>query len=460
MRALYDSKTKTMFDHGIRYFFGDEAKYRSWMYVEVKLAQAQAELGYIPEEAAKEITDKANYEDFDFKEMERIYSKVGHSFVPFVKVLSKECDDAGKYIHYGVTTQNIQQTASLLVIKEIHKRLMIVISEILNNLSKLAKDNCNTVMPGRTHGKHAVPITYGYKVGVWIQNFLNDIERLKQLEPRVFESMMGGAVGSYNALGELGPDINNLVAKKLNMVPMPIPSRNIAAQKIEYINALCLLATSCDRIAQEVYATSIEEFGEVSEPFSVGTIGSSTMPQKINPKLSKGIIANAQKLYSVPVAEYYSSTRPFEADSSSNMLFDGLLQESTELITEILLRTEELTRGMQVHKDKMKQNAHLNKGIDNSEYVMMAIAKKLGKNQAHTMIYKLVMEAQETGDSYEQVLLSNEYIRKTFSTEELECMLKPEKYVGLSSKIALDKASEADNTAEELTNEYSDRLDF
>jgi len=164
MGALYDSKTKTMFDHGVRYFFTDEAKYRSWIYVEVILAQSQAELGYIPDKAAKEITKKARYENLDFKQMEHIYERVGHGFVPFVKVLADTCGEAGKYIHYGVTTQNIQQTSELLIIREVDKRFMMVISEILDNLAKLAASNSNTVMPGRTHGKHAVPITFGFKV--------------------------------------------------------------------------------------------------------------------------------------------------------------------------------------------------------------------------------------------------------------------------------------------------------
>ncbi|ALB27911.1 class-II fumarase/aspartase family protein [Companilactobacillus heilongjiangensis] len=460
MGALYDSKTKTMFDHGVRYFFTDEAKYRSWIYVEVILAQSQAELGYIPDKAAKEITKKAKYENLDFKQMEHIYERVGHGFVPFVKVLADTCGEAGKYIHYGVTTQNIQQTSELLIIREVDKRFMMVISEILDNLAKLAASNSNTVMPGRTHGKHAVPITFGFKVAGWIQNFLNDINRLQELESRVFNSMMGGAVGAYNSMGEYGPKINRLVAKKLDMKPMPIPLRNISAQKIEYMNALCLLATSCDRIAQEVYATSIEEYGEVSEPFFHGTIGSSTMPHKINPKLSKGIIANAQKLYSVPVSAYYSSTRPFEADSSSNMLFDGLLNESLELVTEVLLRTEELTRGLQVHKTKMDQNAHINDGLDNSEYVMMKVAQKLGKDQAHSMIYKLAMEAEQSDEGYEDVLLSNEYLRNTFSKEELECMLKPEKYTGLSSEIAIEFSKKAKIESDELKKRYKKRLEF
>jgi len=460
MRALYDSKTKTMFDHGIRYFFSDEAKYRSWIYVEKTLADSQAELGFIPKSAAEAIDKKAKYENLNFKEMEHIYARVGHSFVPFVKVLTKECGESGKFIHYGVTTQNIQQTSELLVIKEIHKRFMLIISEILDNLSVLAMDNKDTVMPGRTHGRHAVPITYGFKVSVWIQNFMNDVERLQELEPRVFSSMMGGAVGAYNSMGDFGPKINELVAKKLNMTPMPIPSRNMSAQKLEYINALCLLGTSCDRIAQEVYATSIEEFNEVSEPFSTGTVGSSTMPQKINPKLSKGIIANAQKLYSVPTSGYYSSTRPFEADSSSNMLFDGLLEESVELMTEILLRTEELTRGIHVNKKRMKKNANINDGLDNSEFLMMQIAKKLGKDQAHSLIYELAMESEQSDKGYENVLKSNKYLHDTFNESELECMLKPDKYIGRSQEIAEKEAQVAKECSEVLNSKYSNRLEF
>lgn len=460
MRALYDSKSRTMFDHGIRYLFTDEAKYRSWIYVEKTLAEAQAEVGFIPKKAAEEIKNKAKYENLNFKEMERIYDRVGHGFVPFIKVLSKECGSSGKYIHYGVTTQNIQQTGELLILKEINKRFMIIISEILNNLSKLSLDNQDTVMPGRTHGRHAIPITYGFKVAGWIQNFLTDVERIKELEPRIFQSMMGGAIGAYNSMGEYGPKINELVAQKLNMKPMAIPMRNMSSNKIEYMNALCLLATSCDRIAQEVYATSIEEFGEVSEPYFKGTIGSSTMPQKINPKLSKGIIANSQKLYSVPISGYFSSTRPFEADSSSNMLFDGLLEESVELTTEILLRTEELTRGLHVHKDRMKKNANINKGIDNSEYVMMKVAQNIGKDEAHSLIYKLAMEAEQSDDGYEKILLSNKYLNSNFTDDELEKMLRPEKYIGLSKEFAVEFSKKAKGCASQLSVEYNNRLDF
>ena len=163
MRALYDSKTLTMDDRGIRKLFTRETKYESWLKLEAALAKAQAECGVIPQEAADEIEKAAKLENIDLVEMEKIYQEIGHGFVPFLKVLVKACPgDSGKYIHYGLTTQNIQQSAQLLVTKQIYKKFMELTADILYNLSKLAYEHKDSVMPGRTHGRHATPITYGY----------------------------------------------------------------------------------------------------------------------------------------------------------------------------------------------------------------------------------------------------------------------------------------------------------
>ncbi|WP_251033200.1 lyase family protein [Bacillus sp. ISL-7] len=261
--------------------------------------------------------------------MEIIQQKIGHGFVPFLKVLVKACDkESGKYIHYGVTTQNIQQTAQLLIMKRIHDKFLEVVGEILQNLAKLAEENKDTILPGRTHGKHAIPITYGYKVSVWISELLASVERMEEVQKRVFNVMMGGAVGAFNSSGKVGRKVQDRVAELLNMYSMDIPSRNISTHKVEYIMNLSLLASTFHKIAEEVYYTSIEEFGEVSEKFQSGTVGSSTMPHKINPKLSKGIIANSQKLYSLVSMGLYSCPRPFEGDSTSYMLFDATLEEA------------------------------------------------------------------------------------------------------------------------------------
>ncbi|HWJ77981.1 MAG TPA: adenylosuccinate lyase family protein [Niallia sp.] len=455
MRALYDSKSKTIDDQGIKQLFSEEEKYNAWLLFEAALAQAQAENGFIPAEAASDIKEAAQIKNIDFEEMDRIYKEIGHGFVPFLKVLVKACpEESGKYVHYGITTQNIQQSSQLYIMKKVHSKFMNILAQILNNLSKLAIENKDTVMPGRTHGRHAIPITYGYKVSVWISDFINAYERMAEAEKRVFQIMMGGAVGTFSSMPEVGIEVQKRVAELVGMYPMQVPSRNVSTHKLEYMMNLCLLANICHKIGEEVYSTTLEEIAEVSEGFSKGTVGSSTMPHKINPKLAKGIIANSQKLYSLPGVGMYSAVRPYEGDSSSYMLFDGILEEALELTTEILLRCEELTRTMVVHKDKMLQNVMINKGLDNSEYVMMKLSKKLGKDQAHSIMYQIAMKTAAEGEDFYTNLKANELISSEFTNEEIKEMIDPRNYTGLSTIIAETEASKAKEVAERITKEY------
>ena len=439
MRALYDSKSKTMNYFGIKELVSKEAKYQAWLNIEAALAKAQSEFGIIPKKAAENIEKAAKIEYIDFKLMDEIYKKIGHGFVPFIKVFIKACDEisgeneSSKYIHYGVTTQNIQQSGQLIILKQVHEKYLLICSKILENLAK-----------------HATPITYGYKVSVWISDILASVERMKEVEKRVFKIMMGGAVGAFNTSGETGRKVQNRVAEILGMYSMEVPSRNITSHKEEYIMGLALLANNCHKIAEEVYTTSIEEYGEVSEAYEEGTVGSSTMPQKINPKLAKGIIANSQKLYSIVPMGLYSGSRPFEADSSSYMLFDAALEEAMELITEVLLRTEELTRTIQIFKERMYQNVLNNKGLDNSEYIMMKIAERLGKDKAHSIIYELAIKSETEHKDYLQLLKENKVISKVFNEEDIKNMLKPENYIGLSSELAEEMAEKARKKAAEI----------
>lgn len=439
--ALTDSMTKTLDDHGISHLLSQEVKLQTWLDVEAALAVAQAENGVIPAAAAENIKANAKYENLDLELMDEIYRKVGHGFVPFVKVFVKACDpEAGKYIHFGSTTQNIQQSSQSIIMKKVNRKFLELTKQILLNLADLAEANADSVMPGRTHGKHAIPITYGYKVATWISEIELSVERMEQLEPRVFTVMMGGAVGAFNSTGAVGLDVQKRVGEILEMDVMPIPSRAINSPKVEYINALALLANNFHKIAEEVFQTSIEEFGEVSESFQKGTIGSSTMPHKINPKLSKGIIANAQKLYSLPVPGYFSSARPFEADSTSNMMFDSILYEAVGLMREIIIRMVELSGTLNVNVERLAENANINHGIDNSEYIMMRLAERLGKDQAHELVYELAIDATINHRKYSEVLRANEVVNSAFSTEEIAAMLQPENYIGLSAELARDTA--------------------
>ncbi len=450
MRALYDSKSK-LDDRGIKKLLTEEAKVETWLKVEAALATAQAQVGIIPQEAADNIVANAKIENIDFEKMADIKAKIGHGFVPFLKTLLPHLNEEGqKYLHFGATTQNIQQTSQLYQIHQIYEILYSFLADILENLAKLAEDNAETVMAGRTHGKHAIPITYGYKVSVYISELLSNIERMRESEKRICAVMMGGAIGSFNAMGEKGRQVQTIVADLLGMSEMDVPSRNMCQHKEEYIMTMALLCNTFHKMAEEVYYTGIEEFSEVSEAFTPGTVGSSTMPQKINPKLAKGIIANSQKLYSIIPTGLYSGVRMFEGDSSSYMLFDGLMEEATELMVEVIIRAEELTRTLTVKKENMLRNVMLNKGLDNSEYVMMKVAEKIGKDKAHTLLYDKAMQVEIEGKNYYDVLKADETISSLFTDQEIKDMIDPKNYVGVGPELARELASKARKMAGEL----------
>lgn len=219
MRALYDSKSKSISSRGIDQLLSKEAKIESWLKVEAALALSQGEVGFIPMEAAKNIVENCKIEKIDFEEIDRIQTKVGHGFVLFLKVLIKQCsEEGGKYVHYGVTTQNIQQTGQIYIIKQINDIYKDFIGNILMNLAKLAKVHDKTVMSGRTRGKHTIPITYGYKVSVWISELLNVLERIEESEKRVFQVMIGGGVGAFNATGKVGYEVQIISSSKIRHV--------------------------------------------------------------------------------------------------------------------------------------------------------------------------------------------------------------------------------------------------
>lgn len=455
MRALYDSKSKTIDDRGIKKLLSNEAKYSTWLMFEAALAQAQAEQGFIPQAAAEEIKQKAKIENIDFDEMDRIYRKIGHGFVPFLKVLVNACsEESGKYIHYGITTQNIQQSSQLYMMKTVHHKFMLLLGEIIENLANLADKTKHMVMAGRTHGRHATPITYGYKVAVWISDFIDCYQRMRESEKRVFTIMMGGAVGTFSSMPEVGLAVQQRVAELTGMKAMEVPSRNLSTHKLEYMSNLALMASICHKIGEEVYSTTLEEIAEVSEGFSKGTVGSSTMPHKINPKLAKGIIANSQKLYSLPSVGMYSAVRPYEGDSSSYMLFDGLLEEALELTTEILLRTEELSRTLVPHEDRLLHNALRNKGLDNTEYVMMKMAEKLGKDKAHSLLYEEAIKTAADGEDFYTNLINNSVITAAFSCDEIKEMLDPRTYIGLSVELAEKESKRGLAIAQQIKQNY------
>src|SRR3954470_15350465 len=308
-------------DPGLRALYKLENRWQAWLDVEVALARAQGDLGIIPAEAVEPIARAAKLERMDRARIDEAFARTAHTIVPLVWELSRIVGEPhGGWVHWGATTQNITQTGDLLVLRQAHRIFLDQIHAILGSMADLAERGADMPIAARTHGQHAVPATFGYKVAVWIDELLRHVERFEQAAPRIFMAMLGGAAGTFASLGEVGPAVQAGIAKHLGMTPMRVPSRAIGDHLAENVCLLGLLAATCGKIGREIYTLMKTEFGEVEEPVPPGTVGSSTMPQKRNPKLCQDIIAAAAEVRSaVPVALEAMQTE-HEADRTTSLM--------------------------------------------------------------------------------------------------------------------------------------------
>src|SRR2546426_9061286 len=241
-------------DPGVRALFTEAARFQSWLDVEAALAQAQAELGIIPDGAAREITRKAHLSYLDLAAVREGLARTGHPLVPLVWELDRACEgDAGGYVHWGATTQNVTQTGQLLQVRRAHDIFLGQLATILTTLSDLAEPTKDVLLPGRTHGQHAVPATFGFKVAVWIDELGRHVERLHGCERRVFVAMLGGGAGTLASLGEPGLRTQERMAALLGMHPMPVPARTLGDHQAEHVLLLGMLVFFNDTAAPEIY---------------------------------------------------------------------------------------------------------------------------------------------------------------------------------------------------------------
>src|SRR5690348_5915983 len=311
-------------DPGLRALYRQENRWQAWLDVEAALARAQAQLGIIPADAAEAIASKSKLELMDRKRIDEGFARTGHTLVPLVWELSRVVGEPhGGWVHWGATTQNITQTGDLLVLRQAHRIFLGLIAEALNAAADLADKGADMPIAGRTHGQHAVPATFGYKPAVWIDELIRHAERFRQAAPRIFVAMLGGGAGTFASLGSQGPAVQAGLARELGMGSMAVPSRALGDHLAENICLLGMLAATCAKIGREIYTLMKTEFGEVEEPVPPGTVGSSTMPQKRNPKLCQDIIAAAAEVRSVVPLALEAMMTEHEADRATSLMFDS-----------------------------------------------------------------------------------------------------------------------------------------
>jgi adenylosuccinate lyase len=431
-------------DPGIRALYRLENRWQSWLDVEVALARAQEELSIIPPGTAEAIAAHAKLEFLDRERIDEAAARTSHTIVPLVWELSRVIGDpAGGWVHWGATTQNIVQTGDLLVLRQAHAIYVGLMRDCLGAMADLAERGADMVMAGRTHGQHAVPATFGFKVAVWIDEMLRHIERFRQAEPRVFVAMLGGAAGTFASLGAQGPAVQSGVARHLSMTPMAVPSRTVVDHLAEYVGLLGMLGATCGKIGREIYTLMKTEFGEVEEPVPPGAVGSSTMPQKRNPHLCQDVIAGAAELRSIVPLALESMQAEHEADRSSSLMIREATARACILTGDVLVRLHMILKGLRLKPERMRENLDIGGGLIMAEAVMLNLGLHIGRQRAHDAVYEAAQAAFLEKKSFADLLLADPRVTEYVVPESIRAVLDPGGYVGLCGDMAREAARRA-----------------
>ena len=416
--------------------FNDNMRVQAWYDVEVALAKAQPKLGIIPKEAYEEIARKAYVENVDVQKIGKGISETAHPIAPAIRALEEICEGgAGEFIHYGATTQDIMDTGLILQIKKAWPLLKRDLEAARDALKVLAKKYRSAPMVGRTHGQQALPLTFGYKCAVWVDELNRHLERQSEAEPRILSGNITGAVGTMAAFGGKGQETQREALQYLGLTVPNICWHSSRDRICELANLLTQVAASLGKIAREVYALQQVEFGEVAEPHHHGKVGSSTMPHKRNPatvELAIGLsrLIRAQQVAITDAAfqehERYSALLRIElAAVPEMMIYSGALLSKMRTVLEKL----------EVFPTRMRQNLDLLGGLLLSEKIMLALGEKIGKQTAHEVVYEIAMSSFEKEIPFKEALMSDQRVSNHLDEEEIVELLKPEAYIGESEEI-------------------------
>ena len=425
---------KVMFvSEDMRKIFSDENKVQKWLDTEAALARAQAKLGIIEPRRAEQITKFARAELVDLDAIGENY-KSSITIVPLLKEFKKVFDDdSGEFVHWGATSQDIMDNGMVLQIREAIALLKKLLEKTYNETLKISEKYKNTVMAGRTHVIHALPITFGFKTAMWAQEIRRSLDRLKEIAPRVLVGQLSGAVGTLASQEGKGLEMQKLMMDDLGLnVPVISwhPSRD---HMVEYVSTLAIIAGTIGRIAREILSLQRTEICEVEEPFFMGKVGSSTMPHKRNPQVCDGVIAltkivRAQAPLMVEAMEcenergWGCEAVEWDAIPKSSIHRAGALEKINDILENLI-----------VYPQNMKRNLGALKGAMLSEAVMLHLGEKLGRMSAHEIVYEVCMKAFTDGKPVIDDLLERAEVAKHFTRTQLEEIMDPEKYVGLSA---------------------------
>ena len=423
--------------------FSDENLVQCWANTWKALAAAEAEAGIIPEAAAEGIAAKAQAANFDFKEIRYGITKTAHPLMTQIRMFEKICGkEAGAYVHWGATTQDIMDTASVLQLKQAWAILEAQTENLRDKCLILAQKHRDTIMAGRTHGQHALPTTFGYKIAGWAEEYSRHLERIKEGKKRFLCLCLYGAAGTLASLGEAGLEVQQRMCSKLGLLNVPTTSWHTARDGFaECSSLIAMLAGTTGKIAQEIINLQRSELGEVEEDFSMDRIGSSTMPQKRNPMICENMVANVRIVLSHAALGFQGMLQEHERDMSYWQTEWLYLPQMCILTSNVMFMLDYVLEHMKVYPKKMERNLALGKGTIVAERVMLILGRYLGRNTAHDVLHEATMKAFAADKMLADILLEDERVTSKMTKEEILEALNPANYTGCAG-VFVDKLVE------------------
>ncbi len=424
---------------GMRDIFSEEELIARYVEVEVALAAAEARVGVIPKEAAAAIRRSARADAIDVAKLKAETDLVGYPIVGVVHQLARQCGDAGRYVHWGATTQDIMDTATVLQIRAALKLVGTDLAALDEALAALADKHRNTVMAGRTHLQHALPVTFGYKAAVWRGMIVRHRQRLEEIRPRVLVGQFAGAAGTLASLGDKGLAVHDALMEELGLGRPTTPWHVARDGLVETVSLLGLIAGTLAKIATDVMLMMQTEVGEVFEPFVKGRGSSSTMPQKRNPIACEFIVAlgkvvrqQAGLMLDAMSADHERATGPWQLEWVA-------IPEAFIATGGALRQARFLVEGLIVDAGRMRRNLDLTGGLIVAEAVMMALARHTGRGEAHDIVYGACRAALDKGTTLLEELERNADVSRHFDRKRLAELTDPVNYLG-SAEAMVDRA--------------------
>ena len=426
-----------------RRIFCDDCRIRRWIAVEGALAECQGELGMIPREAAEAIAATAQSDAVDLASVAEGIRRTSHSLVAVIGGLEDACPPgAGQYVHYGATTQDIQDTGQSLEMGDVLDLADRQLRDLVARLADLARSERDTLMVGRTHARPALPMTFGLKVASWIDELLRHGQRLQAVRARVVVAQLGGGVGTMASFGAMGPRLLEAFAARLGL-GVPMVGWHVARDRVaEYAVTLAMLAATLARVAEEVSMLSRPELAELEQGFTHGHVGSSTMPHKRNPEACEQVVVLARLARSAAGLALEAMIGEHERDGRSLRLEWPAVADVSHHTLAALGIVSQVLAGLSVRREQMAEEARRLSDLICSEPLMLALAEHVGKQTAHALVYELSQSAQSSGRSLKESLAESPEVTAHLKPDDLEAVFDPARYLGSSGEL-VDAAVEA-----------------